>query len=347
MKDTNKEKYLGDTVENTGKIQGTIDDRKTKGQGIVANIMSIINEIPFGKHRITVGLKLREAMLINGMLFNSEAWHSVTNAQVAALESIDQTLLRSILNLPRGTPNNFLYLETGSLPIRWILALRRINYLRHIYSRSENELLRKVFNAQKEKPTKGDFVCLVEKDMSKIGVSHEQVESGEVSKKELKEIVRSVAFSQMRNILEKSTKTKSIEYRSFEMQEYLRSGVLTSSEITTLAGLRSNCVRAIKTNFKKMYRKCLHCPLNCKTEEPLEEDTQEHVLVCEKGSKSQLTLDAIHATIVEQEQIAVEYSKLMSERTRQMEEQDEATRCRCLPGASLDLSTLAGAPAAM
>ena len=31
MKDTNKEKYLGDTVENTGKIQGTIDDRKTKG----------------------------------------------------------------------------------------------------------------------------------------------------------------------------------------------------------------------------------------------------------------------------------------------------------------------------
>ena len=73
-------------------------DRKSKGQGIVANILSIINEIPFGKHRVEVGLRLREAMLLNGMLFNSEVWHGVTNAQIASLEAVDQTLLRGILN---------------------------------------------------------------------------------------------------------------------------------------------------------------------------------------------------------------------------------------------------------
>ena len=48
-------------------------------------------------------------------------------------------------------------------------------------------------------------------------------------------------------------------------------------------------------------------------------------MVCEKGNKSQLTIDAIHASIVEQEQFAVEYSKLMSERTRELEEEDEAS----------------------
>ena len=127
MKSAEKEKYLGDIIDTSGKVQATIESRKSKGQGIVANILSIINEIPFGKHRVDVGLRLREAMLLNGMLFNSEVWHGVTNAQVTALETVDQSLLRGILKAKKGTPNHFLYLETGSLPIHWVLAQRRVD----------------------------------------------------------------------------------------------------------------------------------------------------------------------------------------------------------------------------
>ena len=35
--------------------------------------MSIINETPLGKHKTEVAIKVFEAMLINGMLFNSDA----------------------------------------------------------------------------------------------------------------------------------------------------------------------------------------------------------------------------------------------------------------------------------
>ena len=59
-------------------MQATIENRKSKGQGIVSEILSIIEEIWLGKHTTTVGLKLREVMLLNGILFNSEAWHGVT-----------------------------------------------------------------------------------------------------------------------------------------------------------------------------------------------------------------------------------------------------------------------------
>ena len=86
MKMSNKEKYLGDIIDKSGSIQETIKSRKVKGQGIVMEILSIINEVPLGKHRTEVALKLREAMLINGMLFNSETWHGVTATQVATLE---------------------------------------------------------------------------------------------------------------------------------------------------------------------------------------------------------------------------------------------------------------------
>ena len=74
-------------------------------------------------------------MLINGILFNSEAWHGITLAQIVRLEKIDQDLLRGILKAHRKTPSEFLHLETGTLPIRFILSQRRINYLKHILSR--------------------------------------------------------------------------------------------------------------------------------------------------------------------------------------------------------------------
>ena len=105
-------------MSKSGSIQHTIQKRKAKGDGIVAEILSIKNEISLGKHRIDVALKLREAMLINGILFNSEAWHDLTLAHIAKLESIDEALIKGILKAHTTTPKEFLYLETGAVPLR-------------------------------------------------------------------------------------------------------------------------------------------------------------------------------------------------------------------------------------
>ena len=160
MNDADSEKYLGDVLSKNGTVHQTIERRKAKGDGIVAEILSIINEIPLGRHRMEVALKLREAMLINGILFNSEAWHGVTLAHIAKLEAIDEALLRGILKAHTKTPKEFLYFEIGVLPIKWIIAQRRINYMYHILQRDENELVKKVFIAQRNNPVQGDFVNL-------------------------------------------------------------------------------------------------------------------------------------------------------------------------------------------
>ena len=61
-----------------------------KGNGIVAEITSILEEIPFGKHIEEVAMKLRGDMLLNGILFNVEAWHGVTLKHIKKLEMIDE-----------------------------------------------------------------------------------------------------------------------------------------------------------------------------------------------------------------------------------------------------------------
>ena len=40
-----------------------------------------------------IGLLLRKAMLINGIIFNSVAWHAVSDADIKILEKVDELLL--------------------------------------------------------------------------------------------------------------------------------------------------------------------------------------------------------------------------------------------------------------
>jgi hypothetical protein len=44
-------------------------------------------------------------------------------------------------------------------------------YLHNILSREESELVKRVYQAQRDKPTKGDFVELVKADLEMIGAT--------------------------------------------------------------------------------------------------------------------------------------------------------------------------------
>ena len=109
-----------------------------------------------------MGLHLRQAMLINGILYNSEAWHCLTKSHVEMLEMVDSSFLRSLFNSHSKTSTVFLHLETATWPIRFVIASRRLNYLHNILKRKSNEVILRVYNAQKENPLNGDFVKLVE-----------------------------------------------------------------------------------------------------------------------------------------------------------------------------------------
>ena len=122
MKNSNEEKYLGDRINRDAKLDATIQDR------IIGEINAILEEIPLGKYRVEIGLKLWQAMLINGILFNSEAWHGVKKEDLKKLEKIDEILLRSLMGSHQKTPLEFLYLETGTLPISYIIMIRRTSW---------------------------------------------------------------------------------------------------------------------------------------------------------------------------------------------------------------------------
>ena len=77
------------------------------------------------------------------------------------------------------------------------------------------------------------------------------------------------------------------------MQPYQKSEAISTETAKILTAVRSQCLKGIRHNFSKMYKKSLKGPLQCNLSSP-QEDTQEHLLSCMKlGEGSQLMLDDI------------------------------------------------------
>ena len=80
-----------------------ITARKNRGIGIVTKIMEKLNYVCFGRHYFKVAVILRNSNLISSLLTNSEAWYNVTQADIDLLESVDENLLRRVLDCPMST----------------------------------------------------------------------------------------------------------------------------------------------------------------------------------------------------------------------------------------------------
>ena len=156
MHNSNEETYLGDQITANGKHASTIAKRRARGYGIISDILLVLEKIYNSERRIRVGLELRQAWFVNSMLLNVEAWHNMLQKDMNIITSMDKYLVRKIINSHSKAPVELLYLETGTVPVEYILASRRLNYFHTIITRNNNELTKQIYTQQKENPVKGD-----------------------------------------------------------------------------------------------------------------------------------------------------------------------------------------------
>ena len=274
---SDKQKYLGDILTTSGKITENIEARYKKGLGKINEILGILQEVSFGPHYFQMALLFRDSILINSMLCSSEALYGITNSHIEKLEQVDRIFFRRLFQVPNCTAIEAFYLETSSLPIRFILMGRRLLYYWDILHKKESELVRKVFNSQKVFAVKNDWVLQVQCDLNQCDINLSEDEIVKLSKysfKKFQEKIRIISANYLISQKEKHSKSENLIY-SREMQTYLRNESMKIKDKMLMFRLRNRLID-VKSNFKRKYNNELLCRLCMKSEE-----SQLHLTQCE------------------------------------------------------------------
>ena len=285
MKTTSSEKYLGDIINNSGKLNENIQARVNKANGTINTIISLINEIAFGHDTIQIALLFRNSMLINSIVSSSEVLYGLTNDHIKKLEGCDITLLRKLLNVPITCSYEAFYLETGCLSIKHILKGRRLMYYWTLLNKSDTELAKQVFKIQKKFPVKDDWVTQVKLDLDELGIQLAEEEIKAMKYEAFKKIVKTKLeenfFDYLLSLKSNHTKTENLV--SYKLQEYLTSENLTFKQKQLLFSLRTRSIN-VKRNYKNKYR---HSNMFCSLCDDKQVESESHILEC-KSTQEQL-----------------------------------------------------------
>ena len=314
MLTTSREKYLGDILTSSARIEDNILERYNKGVGIVNKIMSTLKEVSFGYHYFEMGILFRNSELVNGIMCSIESLYGLNMSHVETLEKCDRDFFRQLFKSGAATPIESFYLATNTLPFRHIIIGRRLMFYWTILQKSESELVRKVLIAQQLNPVKNDLCLQFEDDLKRCGIALTMSEISIMKKHKFRKIVnsqlREVARDYLITLKTKHTKLFNLS-NDYRLEKYLSSEKLSTAEKQTLFKLKTRMVE-VKSNFKTHDDEqvtCSFCP---------EEDTQAHLLSCKEVTMgidiSNVEYEDIFKDIDKQEAIARVFNKILKQR---------------------------------
>ena len=199
-------------------------------------------------------------------------------SNIQYLEQIDEMWYRKMFSLAKSAPKEGMYIESGKMPIRFIIMTRRLPCFHNILHKNEDELLNRFLFAQQVWTGKKDWICQVRKNMTEIGsnLTDQEIEkmSYEEFKNKVKLKVRLFAIKYLKKLQHSHSKTKELVLEDFSPASYLMSPFLNKEEVQLLYKLR-NYMIDVKQNFGSYHKENMWCK-TCY----LFQDTQKHLLQC-------------------------------------------------------------------
>ena len=252
-----------------------INSKAAAGMGAITNIINIVREISLADHYFSIGILRRQTIFLSTIVLNAETWVNLTENNIEELEKIDRILLKRIFEAPSSTSIKSLYLESGSIPIRYLIKAKRLMFLHYLLNREDKELISQVLYAQIEQPIKNDWFSTVLKDLKLFGLDYLEIKDIKSIKKEqckklIKDNCKDIALKYLLEGNEDKTKLKNLKYYQLSIQSYL-----TSSSISTRMKKYLFRFRTKMTNVGHNFGNKVKCPL-CK----LGNDDQEHLFKC-------------------------------------------------------------------
>ena len=215
------------------------------------------------------------------MLCNSEAWYNLTISELNLLETVDEMLLRKLLNTPKSTPKEMLYLELGCIPYRILIKKRRLMFLFYILKQDPQSLIYKFFQSQKNHETSKDWVTTIRKDLKELNINMNFDDIQSMKKSEFKKMINQKIEMKTKNVLNEKksnhSKVKNLQHNDIGIRKYLKHGQtqILVEERQLIFKLRTQMTN-VKMNFRGMYDS-FQCEICYE-----EDESQQHIMECRK-----------------------------------------------------------------
>ena len=157
MKLVQEMNYLSDIVSCDGANgKKTLRTKLTKQQEMSTTLSTTYMQ--YHQENINFQRKLmRFAMLLWGMLSNSESQINVTEADFTNVQKPDTFLQNELLYASGSRSKAFMCLELGFIPVKYVVMYKRMTFLHYIISESMDSMIRQVYNALKCESRRGNF----------------------------------------------------------------------------------------------------------------------------------------------------------------------------------------------
>ena len=223
-------------------------------------------------------------MLINSLLSSSEVLYGIKLKHIELLESCDRNLLTRLFSVPSSCSYEAVFLETGCLPIRFIIKGRRLLYYWTLLNKPDEELVKRFFNVQKQFSDRDDWIRQVEDDKQSLDIVLSEEEIRLMKKDSFKKILKAKLCEKARDFLYKLKEghSKTSNLGNFSLQEYLKSENLSTNEKKLLFSLRTRSYD-VKSNYKNKFKFNMQCRY-CENESEVESEV--HLINCSKISEN-------------------------------------------------------------
>ena len=130
-----------------------------------------------------------------------------------------------MLRVPQATPNCFVYLETGILPIEHEIRRRQFTFLHHIVNLDCDDPVKAMYIQMRDLPEELNWANSIEsmKVLYDIQLSDEQIQEMDILnfKDQIQTKINTHVFNLLKSDCATKTKTKHLIYTTFSQQPYI------------------------------------------------------------------------------------------------------------------------------
>ena len=178
-----------------------IEDRGKKGNGKLVAAFAMVDEVTFGVHTFPTQILVYHSIFLPTLLYNCQSWSNITVNEITKLTTVQLKFLKRILKVPTSTPNAFVFLELGILPIAYELHRRQLGYLWKILNMECNNPILMLYQRMKSLPVQKNWASNILEIHEKYSITLNNVEikslSYSIFKNEIIKKLRLHAFNEL------------------------------------------------------------------------------------------------------------------------------------------------------